>query len=98
MESVTSSGGQPGNKSRATQYRVKRTLEKLVSEASSKSEGLTKLETMCKAIIEKAEEGDTQAFREVADRLDGKPAQALEVSGAEGGPLILRLDSLDSKA
>jgi hypothetical protein len=30
-------------------------------------------------LVEKAEEGDLAAIREIADRLDGKPAQAVEV-------------------
>lgn len=99
MESETSTGGAPvGNSNRATQYRIKRTLEKLVDEASSKHQGLTRLEAACRAQIEKAEEGDTPAFREIADRLDGKAAQSVEVSGSGGGPLILRLDSQDSRA
>jgi len=31
-------------------------------------------------LVEKAEQGDLQATREVIDRLDGKPAQAIERS------------------
>jgi hypothetical protein len=31
-------------------------------------------------LADKAEQGDTQAIREIADRLDGKPAQAIERS------------------
>jgi hypothetical protein len=31
---------------------------------------------------EKAEQGDIQAIREIADRLDGRPAQAIERSDA----------------
>lgn len=77
-----------GNTNRATQYRIKRTLEKLIDQASSKQEGLTRLEAACKAQLEKAEEGDTQAFKEIADRLDGKPTQA--ISGPEGGPIPMQ--------
>lgn len=76
-----------GNTNRATQYRIKRTLEKLIDEASSKQEGLTRLEAACKAQLEKAEDGDTQAFREIADRLDGKPKQQIEASGPDGTPM-----------
>jgi hypothetical protein len=34
-----------------------------------------------------AEQGDLGAIRELADRLDGKPAQAQVHSDADGGPL-----------
>lgn len=80
-------GAPEGNTNRATQYRIKRTLEKLVDEASSKHEGMTRLEAACKAQLEKAEDGDTQAFKEIADRLDGKPKQQIEASGPDGGPM-----------
>lgn len=80
-------GGPPGNSYRANQYRVKRTFESLIENASSRREGLTALQSACKALIEKAEDGDTQAFREMADRLDGKPKQAIEASGPDGEPI-----------
>jgi hypothetical protein len=83
-------GAPEGNQNRANQYRIKRTFEKLLDEASSKREGLTKLEAMCKAQLEKAEEGDTQAFREVADRVDGKPKQQTELSGPDGSAIPMR--------
>jgi hypothetical protein len=57
-----------------------------------------KLRRIAEKLLALAEDGDIQAMKEIGDRLDGKPAQAVELSGSEGGPLILRLDSLDSKA
>lgn len=40
------------------------------------------------ALIEKAESGDLGAIREIADREDGKPAQAVTLQGDEdGGPV-----------
>jgi hypothetical protein len=40
-----------------------------------------KLRAIAKKLLEKAEEGDMQAINCVADRLDGKPAQSVELSG-----------------
>ena len=40
-----------------------------------------KLRALADRIIDKALEGDVQALKEVGDRMDGKPAQALEHSG-----------------
>lgn len=80
-----------GNTNRATQYRIKRTLEKLIDEASSKHEGMTRLEAACKAQLDKAEDGDTPAFREVADRLDGKPAQAIDLGSDPERPMVHRV-------
>lgn len=88
--------GTEGNTNRATQYRIKRTLEKLIDEASSRHAGLTRLEAACRAQLEKAEEGDTQAFKEVADRLDGKASQTL--AGDPDRPLSMYIGWMQSKS
>jgi hypothetical protein len=44
--------------------------------------------------------GKTEAAREIADRLEGKARQAVEVSGPEGGPLDLQFmtdEQLDAR-
>lgn len=45
------------------------------------------LAKIAKVIVDKAEAGEQWAVQEVANRFDGKPAQAVEVSGADGGPV-----------
>jgi hypothetical protein len=42
------------------------------------SGGRRRLRIIADKLAEKAEQGDIQAIREIADRLDGKPAQAIE--------------------
>ena len=44
-----------------------------------------KLRAACEALIDKAAEGDTSAYKELRDTLDGRPTQA--ITGPEGGPL-----------
>ena len=53
------------------------------------SEGvdLKKLRQIARAHIEKAAAGDMQAIKELADRLDGRPAQILEHSGPDSEPI-----------
>ena len=41
------------------------------------------------ANVNKALDGDMMAAREVGDRLDGKPAQALQHTGGDGGPVVV---------
>ena len=48
-------------------------------------EDLKKLREIAAALIEKAAVGDLQAIKELADRLDGKPALALEHAVPENG-------------
>lgn len=44
------------------------------------------LRKIARALIDKAGEGDMQAIKEIADRVDGKVAQAV-VGDEDGGPL-----------
>lgn len=45
------------------------------------------LAKIAKVVVEKAEAGEQWAIAEVANRFDGKPAQALEIGGPDGGPV-----------
>lgn len=46
-----------------------------------------RLRRIAEKLIEKAEEGDLHAMREIGDRLDGKPAQT--IVGDEDRPLTI---------
>lgn len=39
------------------------------------------LALIASALVKKAMDGDVQAIKEIGDRVDGRPAQALELSG-----------------
>ena len=52
-------------------------------------EGEQNLDRLASVVVNSALNGDMQAAKEIGDRLDGKPAQALEHSGPEGGPLVV---------
>lgn len=45
------------------------------------------LDKIAERVCELAADGDPQAFKEIGDRLDGRPKQATEVSGPEGGAI-----------
>ena len=56
----------------------------------SSEDGKTKrLEMLADKLVAEALSGDVPALKEIGDRLDGKPAQALEHSGKDGGPLVV---------
>lgn len=46
-----------------------------------------RLRKIARALITKAEGGDVQAIKEIADRTDGRPAQSLTVGGDADNPL-----------
>lgn len=46
-----------------------------------------RLRRIAEALLDKAEQGDLPAIKELGDRLDGKAVQATEVSGPDGGAI-----------
>lgn len=51
----------------------------------SKAAGIEALDDLAEKLLANAEAGDMSALKELGDRLDGKPAQA--ITGADGGPI-----------
>jgi hypothetical protein len=47
-----------------------------------------RLRRIAERLLDKAEEGDLGAIKEVGDRIDGKAAQA--IVGADGGDLVIK--------
>ena len=45
-------------------------------------------------IVRAAVQGDQFAIKEIADRLDGKAAQSVLVSGEDGGPIVMAVEKL----
>lgn len=52
---------------------------------------VTKLRTIAEKLVTAAEAGESWAIKEVADRIDGKPMQAVEHSGEDGAPINMIL-------
>lgn len=47
------------------------------------------LEDIAKVVVDKALAGEVWAIQEIGNRLDGKPAQAVQLGGEDGGPVPL---------
>lgn len=47
-----------------------------------------RLRMLAERLLDKAAEGDVSALKELGDRLDGKPAQA--ITGPDGGALLFQ--------
>lgn len=54
-----------------------------------------KLARIAKKVVEMATDGDMKAIKEIGDRLDGKPIQAVEGSG-NNGEITLKITSDDA--
>lgn len=75
-------GAPKGNKN-ATKGKL---FEGVIKRALMENDG-KRLRTIVEKIIERAEDGDMMAARELLDRIDGKPKQAVEISGDAENPL-----------
>lgn len=49
------------------------------------------LDKLADKLVRVAHKGDVSALREIGDRLDGKPAQALQIKGDPDSPVIFNL-------
>lgn len=79
-------GGQPGNqnaaKGRRWQDAINRALER-----RSRVDQIAELDRLADAFLDEVEKEGITGYKELADRLDGKPAQA--ITGEGGGPLVI---------
>jgi hypothetical protein len=87
---VATSGAQPGNKNAAKGKRVREAILRAIARGGGTvDEGLDKA---CDRLVGMMKEGTSAddfkwAFEQIANRLDGKPPQAVNLSGEDGGPV-----------
>lgn len=88
-------GGQPGNNNAGQGRESTRALEKALAKQSGEdtSELIARFSVLVECWekqIEKAKaEGDMVALREITDRLEGKPTQAVNHGGQEDNPVLV---------
>ena len=70
-------GGRPKKKA------ITEDLERLLEEEAPNGDGKTWAATIAEALLKQAAKGDVRAITELANRIEGKPLQAMAV--AEGG-------------
>lgn len=76
-------GAPKGNKNST---RDKRAWTNAIRRAVAQRDG-DALNALADKLIDMALSGDLAAMRELGDRIEGKPIQATEISGPEGGPM-----------
>ena len=93
-------GNQNAVKAKRWQQAIDRALER-----RSKSDAIAELDRLADVFLDTVEamtvptdkRGPSIAgFTDLADRLDGKPAQQLQHTGADDGPLVVQISSADS--
>lgn len=81
-------GAPKGNQNAAKGRMFKDALRKALKE-----DGVDRLPLIAQTLVEKAIDGEQWAVQEVANRLDGKPAQEVAVTGEDGGPLKAQIST-----
>lgn len=76
-------GAPVGNRNASKQKPWEDALRRAVLQDDGK-----RLRQAAEMLLDAAAGGDLQAIKELGDRLDGRPKQAVEHSGAEGGPVV----------
>jgi hypothetical protein len=80
-------GGQPGNQNAAKQRLIEQAIIREIKQRDLVAGDGETLRKIAAAQIDRALDGEPFAFDRIADRLDGKPAQA--ITGADGGPIVI---------
>ena len=79
--------GQSGNpEGPVKQKRFYAALDRAIIQEDGK-----KLRDAAEKLLELASQGEPWAVQMLADRLDGKPAQQLQMTGADEGPLVVEI-------
>ena len=90
------SGAQPGNRNAARACDWRQAIKRALAHESGKTyrEGL---DIVAKKFIEAAKAGDAWALKEIGDRIDGKPAQSIDLGGEINIPLSGTVNFVNSK-
>jgi hypothetical protein len=84
----------PAGNSNHTKGRIwKQAIERAL-EARGAGDRVAALNALAEKLLAKADEGDMSALKELGDRLDGKSAQSVTVSGDEDAPLVTRIERI----
>ena len=73
-------------KGRLWNQAIKRALRK-----RSKTDQLEALDELADKLLSACDQGELTALKELGDRLDGKAAQSVAVSGDENNPLVTKI-------
>jgi hypothetical protein len=80
-------GAPLGNKNAAKARLIEQALLREIKQRDLKDGDGETLRKIAAAQIDRALNGDPLGFDRVSDRLDGKPKQQIEATGADDGPL-----------
>ena len=81
-------GAPVGNQNAARGRMWRAAIERALAKRS-RVDQVEALDDLADKLLTLAYEGDLGALKELGDRLEGKPGQAIELTGADGGPVTI---------
>lgn len=89
----------PGNQFAAKAKEWEQSLKRAMARRAE-GDWRKSLDVIAERVVDAAMSGEEKAWREIADRMDGKPAQSVAVSGDPDAPLVTRIERVivDPKA
>lgn len=85
---MAESGGQPGNQNAAKGREWRNAINRAL-ETRGNGDRTAALDKLAEKLLAVADTGDVSGLRELGDRLDGKSAQSVTVSGDPDNPLAI---------
>ena len=79
-----------GNQNYLKGRRWRDAIDRALAKRSAAS-GIESLDELAEKLLTLADEGDLQAMKELGDRLDGKPSQALDIGSDPDRPLVQKI-------
>ena len=82
-------GGAPkGNQNAAKGKLWAAAIERALERRKPANERIKAIDELADKLLDQCASGNLQALQELGNRLDGKPAQAVQHMGEEGGPVV----------
>ncbi len=78
-------GNQNAAKAKVWRAAIDRALDR---RTQSRTDGIKEIDALADKLLEAVATGDLPALKEFGDRMDGKPAQAVELGGEDGGAIV----------
>lgn len=78
-------GGQIGNTNASKSKPFWHAIDRAITQENGK-----RLRTAAEKLLDAAAAGEEWAIRELGDRLDGRPAQAVQLSGDADAPVVIQ--------
>ena len=86
-----------GNQNEVKGKRWMRAIDKALSKRS-KAAGIEELDRLAEKYLDEAEAKGFDGLETLANRIDGKPAQQLNLAGHDGSELVVRFENADERA